>query len=202
MSRYTGPKKRLCRREGLNLFGSKKYNLTKKNYPPGLHGPKSSFGKPSEYARQLREKQKLRRIFGVTERQLGNYYKKAASKKEITGDALLGLLEKRLDNVVYRAGFAETRMQARQIVNHGHFRLNGKRINIPSYQVKIGDKIEVRDKSKSSPLFKDIEKKKIKPAAWLKVDTAKLITEVIRELELPDLEKSIQTNLIVEFYSK
>ncbi len=121
MSRYTGPKYRLCRREGINLFGNEKYNLKKKDYAPGQHGPKGSFSKKSEYSRQLREKQKLKRIYGVTERQLLNYYKKASKKKEVTGIALLKELESRFDNAIFRSGLADSRPQARQMVNHGHF---------------------------------------------------------------------------------
>ena len=123
MSRYTGPKCRLCRREGVSLCGKEKCALKRHNYIPGQHGPKGSFAKKSEYARQLREKQKLKRLFGVTERQMGNYFKKATAQKDITGDALMKLLETRFDNVVYRAGMAKTRAQARQMVNHGLFKV-------------------------------------------------------------------------------
>lgn len=202
MSKYTGPKYRQCRREGINLFGNEKFNLKKKNYPPGLHGPKGSFAKPSEYSRQLREKQKLRKFFGITEKQLLNYYVKASRKKEITGNALLKLLESRLDNIVYKAGFAKSKPSARQMVNHGHFKVNGRRATIPSRQIKVGDVIEVMDRSKKSPLFADLTKQKYAPPKWLKVDYAKLTGEMNKELEEDDLEKAISTNLVVEFYSK
>ncbi len=202
MSKYTGPKYRLCRREGINLFGNEKFNLKKKNYAPGIHGPKGSFAKPSEYARQLREKQKLKRLFGVTERQLLNYYKKAASKKEITGNALLKELETRLDNVIFKAGFAKSRPQARQMVSHGLFKVNGTRVTVPSFQVKVGDKFEVLDRRRSSPLFADLTKQKFSPAKWLKSDYAKLYGEIMRALEPDDLEKAVHMNLVVEFYSK
>lgn len=202
MSRYTGPKKRLCRREGMNLFGSEKYNLVKKNYKPGMHGQKGSISKPSEYARQLREKQKVKIIYGLTERQLSNYFDKAAKAKDITGNALLKLLEARLDNVVYRSGMAKTRAQARQMVNHGLFKVNGKRVDIPSFQTKIGDKFEVVDRAKKSPLFADLEKQKFAPAKWVKADYKALNGEVMRALEVMELDQAVQTSLVVEFYSK
>ena len=202
MSKYTGPKYRLCRREGVNLFGNEKFNLKKKPYAPGMHGPKGSFSKPSEYARQLREKQKLRRLYGVTEKQLVNYYKKAVKKKEITGNALLKLLEVRLDNVIFKAGFAKSKPQARQMVNHGLFKVNGKKVNIPSYNVKVGDVFEVAEKNKKSPLFADIAKQKFAPAKWLKVDYKALKGEVVREVGNEDLEKVVKTNLVIEYYSR
>ncbi len=207
MSRYTGPKLRLCRREGINLFGSEKYNMTKKAYIPGMHGPKGNFSKPSEYARQLREKQKLKRVFGLNERQLQNYFDKAAKKKEITGNALLKLLEMRFDNVVYRAGFARTRAQARQIVNHGLLKVNGTKVSVPSFNVKVGDKFEVVERAKKSKLFEELKpsednKKKSISASWITPDVKNLTAQVVRPLEIEDLEKGIQTNLIVEYYSK
>ena len=202
MSRYTGPKYRQCRREGINLYGNEKYNLKKKNYPPGIHGPKGSFAKPSEYARQLREKQKLRRMFGITEKQLVNYYKKAARKKEITGNAVLKILETRLDNVIFKAGFAKSKPQARQMVNHGLFKVNGRRVSIPSYQTKTGDKFEVMERSRKSPLFEELAKQKFAPPKWIKADYGKLTVEIMRELKEDDLEKAVSINLVVEFYSK
>lgn len=202
MSKYTGPKYRLCRREGINLFGNERYNLKKKTYGPGMHGPKGSFSKPSEYGRQLREKQKLKRLYGVTERQLSNYFAKATKKKEITGDALVRLLEMRLDNVIYRAGLAKSRPQARQMVNHGLFKINGQRITIPSYQVKLGDVFEAVDRIKNSPLFKEIQEQRYAAPKWIKVDTKKLAGEVIRTLEAHEFEKVVLTHLVVEYYSK
>jgi len=202
MSKYTGPKYRQCRREGINLFGNEKFNLKKKNYAPGMHGPKGSFSKPSEYAKQLREKQKLKRIYGVTEKQLFNYYKKAIKKKEITGDALVKLLETRLDNVVYRAGFANSRPQARQMVNHGMFKVNGRKVSIPSFQVKVGDKFELKEKIKASPLFAGLKDQKYAPVKWLKVDFAKYGGEMARPLDTEDFERAVQTSLVVEYYSK
>lgn len=131
-----------------------------------------------------------------------NYYVKASRKKEITGNALLKLLESRLDNIVYKAGFAKSKPSARQMVNHGHFKVNGRRATIPSRQIKVGDVIEVMDRSKKSPLFADLTKQKYAPPKWLKVDYAKLTGEMNKELEEDDLEKAISTNLVVEFYSK
>lgn len=202
MSRYTGPKCRQCRREGISLCGSEKCALTKKNYAPGQHGQKGSFSKPSEYSKQLREKQKLRHMYGITERQLRNYYKKASKKREVTGNVLLKELETRLDNVIYRSGFAKTRPQARQMVNHGHFKVNGTRMDIPSYQVKAGDKFELVERVKSSALYGNLEKEKFAPATWLKVDLKKSAGEVARPLEDEDLDNVVQTHLVVEFYSK
>jgi small subunit ribosomal protein S4 len=203
MSRYIGPKSRQCRREGVCLCGREKCPVrTKKNYIPGMHGQKGSISKPSEYARQLREKQKLKRLFGVTERQLQNYFDEAAKKKEITGHALLKLLETRLDNVIYRAGFAKTRPQARQMVNHGLISLNGKKASIASNQVKPGDKFEVANRAKKSKLFADLENQKFAPASWIKADYKNLNGEMVRPLEVEDLEQIIQHNLVVEYFSK
>ncbi|MBT4384766.1 30S ribosomal protein S4 [Candidatus Peregrinibacteria bacterium] len=205
MSRYTGAKGRLVRRFGVNIFGSDKFDklLNKRPHGPGMHGNTRRRGKDSEYKKQLLEKQKLRFMYGITERQLRNYYKKAASSKETTGSALLKLLERRLDNAVYRAGLAKTRSQARQMVNHGLFLLNGRRVSIPSIQIRPGDVFEVRTKSSSSPLFTDVkENKEFDHARWLKSDQKALKAEIS---ELPgedDFDKLIATHLIIEFYSK
>jgi len=202
MSRYTGPKCRLCRREGVSLCGKEKCALKRKNYIPGMHGPKGSFAKKSEYARQLREKQKLKRIFGITERQMGNYFTKASSQKEVTGLAILKLLESRFDNVIFRAGIAKSRPQARQMVNHGLFKVNGRTINIPSHQMKVGDKFEAVERIKKSKLFADLEKQKFAPAKWIKVDYKALTGEMTRDMEPQELEQMVQPNLVVEYYSK
>lgn len=202
MSKYTGPKAKICRREGCNIFGNEKFNKIRKNYAPGVHGPKGSFSKPSEYAKQLREKQKLARIYGVTGKQLRRYYNEAAKRREITGDVLLKILEKRLDNVIFRTGFAKSRPQARQMVNHGLFKINGVRVTIPSYRVRVGDKFEVTEKIKQSKLFEDVKKQKYAPSKWMKLDEKNIAGEITRELETEDLDKIVQTNLVVEFYSK
>jgi small subunit ribosomal protein S4 len=167
-----------------------------------MHGPKGSFAKKSEYARQLREKQKLKRIFGITERQMGNYFTKASSQKEVTGLAILKLLESRFDNVIFRAGIAKSRPQARQMVNHGLFKVNGRTINIPSHQMKVGDKFEAVERIKKSKLFADLEKQKFAPAKWIKVDYKALTGEMTRDMEPQELEQMVQPNLVVEYYSK
>ncbi len=202
--RYTGPKARLCRKFGVNLFGTEKYTkiLTKRNIKPGMHSGKKSMGKTSEYGRQLLEKQKARIVFGLSERQFQNYFKKAAASTGDTGESLLRLLERRLDNVIYVAQFAVTRMQARQMVSHGHFRLNGRRADVPSILVKPGDKIELMANLKGSPLYADLGELKDYSPKWLKTD---LKQGTIQVLDLPakdDLEKSIESQLIVEYYSR
>lgn len=208
MARYTGPKCKICRREGIPLAAFGDYEglaartVQKKNYPPGAQGKKGSFKKTSEYGKQLREKQKTKRLFGIMERQFVNYYKQADAKEEATHTALLKLLEIRLDNVIYRSCLAKTRRQARQMVTHGLFKLNGKRVDIPSISLKVGDKIVVRDKSKNSPLFDLIKKQKLKSPKWLKTDLANLSCEVLREPDYNDCEQLIDPRMIVEFYSK
>jgi len=205
MSRYTGPIVRKSRRYGAMLFsnGSSKQNAyNKRKYPPGAQG-RSQFKSLSEYGKQLTEKQKARFMFGITEKQFRKYYDKATKKDGITGQELLRLLELRLDNVIFRAGLAETRRQSRQIVTHGHIVLNGTRVDIPSIQVKVGDKLEVRTKSQNSPLFAEVKAtKKPKHAKWLDVDYSKLKAEITALPEDDDLEKIIDSQLIVEFYSK
>ncbi|MBA4336302.1 30S ribosomal protein S4 [bacterium] len=208
MARYRGPKAKIARREGISLAAFGNYEgaaakaVEKKNYPPGHNGKKGSFSKPSEYSKQLREKQKAKRIYGVLEKQFRRYYEKADKMEMATNIALITLLEKRMDNVVYRSGLAETRRQARQIVTHGLMKLNGRRVDIPSIELKVGDKIEVRDTKKASPLFEEIKKKKPRAPKWLKPDLVSLACEVIRDPEKDDLEHIIESKLIVEYYSK
>ncbi len=201
--RYTGPKARLCRAHRANLFGTSKYTKILERRPgkPGMHG-KAFFKKPSEYGIQLAEKQKTRILFGISEKQFRNYFKKASKKQGETGENLLRLLERRLDNVIYVSGFAVTRMQARQMVNHGHFMINGKKVDIPSIIIKAGDKIELAPKMKTSPLYSGLEKIKDYSPKWIKVDLKKVATEILSEPEKDDLEKSIDSQLIVEFYSR
>jgi small subunit ribosomal protein S4 len=203
MSRYTGPKARHCRRFGINIYGSDKYDkiLAKRDYPPGVHG-KGRFRKKSEYGKQLIEKQKTRFAFGITEKQFRRYYEKAERSTEITGQQLLKLLELRADNVVYRAGLARTRPQARQMVNHGLLKLNGQRISTPSIALKVGDKITVRPKTKNSNLFEGIDKQKDESPKWLKVDLSNLSIEIIADPDKDDFEGMIDPQLIVEYYSK
>ncbi len=200
--RYTGPKAKLCRRLGANLFGAEKYTkiLRKRQSKPGVHG--SKFKKKSEYGRQLDEKQKARFVFGLTERQMRNNFAKASSQPGDTGQNFLRLFERRLDNVIYVSQFAVTRMQARQMVNHGHFKLNGRRVDIPSIVVRPGDKIELLPKHADSALYSGLDKVKDYSPKWLKVDLKKLTAEVLALPEIDDLEKSIDSQLIVEFYSR
>lgn len=205
MGRYTGPKAKLCRREGTNLFGSAKYTkiLTKRNFAPGSQAGART-GKPSEFANQLREKQKLARMFGISAKQLETYFKKASRMPGVTSNHLLALIESRLDNVLYRAGFALTRMQARQSASHGHVMLNGKRVTIPSINIRPGDKIEIREKLKQSKLFEDVlkENAKYKAPSWLQADQKKLSIEILDLPGVDHFEQTLDTQKIVEFYSK
>ena len=200
--RYTGPKAKLCRRLGVNLFGTEKYTkiLRNRQSKPGVHGAK--FSKKSEYGRQLEEKQKARYLFGVSEKQTAAYMQKAVSQPGDTGQNFLRLFERRLDNVIYVSQLAVTRPQARQMVTHGHFKLNGRRVDIPSILVCPGDKIEVMAKFKKSPLYADLDKLKDYSPKWLQVDLKNLSLEVLALPEQDDLEKSIDSQLIVEYYSR
>lgn len=202
MARYTGPKFKLCRREGINLFGSRKYDVEKRNYPPGQHGQMRK-GKLSNYGVQLREKQKVKRVYGILEKQFRRYYEKAAQAKGVTGFTLLELLERRLDNTIFRLGFAITRMQARQFVNHGLIYVNGQRVNIPSFNVKPGDEIEIK-KAKIQAVIKEVlaqTKERIIPA-WLTADNANFTGKVNGIPTREDVQFPIAEQLIVELYSK
>ncbi len=204
--RYTGPKARQCRREGVNLFGSPKYQKILARNPniPGMQGGKR-LGKMTEYAKQLREKQKAKRMFGLSEKQFKNYFLKGEKAKGVTGDNLLRFLERRMDNVIYRSGLALTRAQGRQFVSHGLFYLNGRKVDVPSILIKIGDIVEVKASKKGSAVFAhNIEEggAELQIPSWLKVDAKKLQIEI---LELPDVdhfEKIINPQPIVEFYSR
>lgn len=203
--RYTGPKARLCRREGVNLFGSPKYQkiMGKSGNIPGMHGGKRQ-GKLTEYAKQLREKQKARRMYGLSEKKFKKYFDRATKKSGVTGQVFMGLLERRLDNVIYRAGLAMTRMQARQFASHGLFTYNGRRVDIPSIEVKVGDVLAVRDARKGSPVFKQIREELENHTApeWLKVDTQKLTVEVVALPDERHYETLLNPQVIVEFYSR
>lgn len=203
MSRYTGPKARLCRKFGTNIFGSPKYDkiLAKRNYAPGFHG-KAKFSKKSEFGKQLEEKQKARMMFGISEKQFKKYYEKASRMLGITGNNLLTLLERRIDNAIFRSGLAKTRMQARQMASHGLVNLNGKRITVASIQLKTGDVVEVREKTKSSKMFDDVKKQKDKSPKWLTTDLKNLKFEVKALPDKEDTERLINSQMIVEFYSK
>lgn len=208
MARYTDSVCRLCRREGMKLFlkgdrcYSQKCGIDRRPTAPGQHG--SSRKKVSEYGMQLREKQKAKRIYGVLESQFRKYYEVAAATKGITGENLLKQLELRLDNVAYRLGYGESRAQARQFVLHGHFQVNGKKVNIPSYQVKVGETIAVKSTSKDMEKFKALREQGMgRPIAkWLELDTENLIGKVLAMPQREDVDLSIEEHLIVELYSR
>lgn len=208
MARYVRSECRLCRAENLKLFlkGDRCYSdkcaIDRRPYAPGQHG--KSRREFSEYGNQLREKQKVKRIYGVLERQFRNYFKKAERKKGITGENLLILLERRLDNAVYRLGFANSRNEARQLVRHSHFLVNGKRVNIPSYPIKPGDAIQLRDKSRNisgiSEALESVARRGI--PQWLELDKANLRGTIKNLPSREDVTMPIEEQLIVELYSK
>ncbi len=205
MSRYTGPKARVSRRLGANIWGTQGENkaMEKRPYPPGEHGRTRRRGNASEYLLQLQEKQKARFSYGLTERQFRNLYKEASRKEGVTGENMLRFLELRLDNVVYRAGWAATRPQARQFVSHGHVKVNGKRVNIPSYRVRKGDVIELKDKSREMiTVTWNLDVLGRTPPPWLETaDGGFQVT--VRDLPLREhIDVPVREQLIVELYSK
>ena len=208
MARYTDEQCRISRREGQKLFlkGSRCYSdkcsISRRNYAPGQHGQKRA--KLSEYGTQLREKQKTKSYYGVGEKQFRGYFEMASNKKGITGENLLQILESRLDNVVYRLGFGASRAQARQLVNHGQFAVNGQRVDIPSYLVKAGDVITVRENKKENGAIKaNIEANSARPVpAWLELNNETLSGKVVRLASREDVDIPVEEHLIVELYSK
>ena len=208
MARYKDEQCRICRREGQKLFlkGSRCYSdkcsVARRNYAPGQHGQKKS--KLSEYGTQLREKQKTKSFYGVGEKQFRKYFEMASNKKGITGENLLQILESRLDNVVYRLGYGSSRAQARQFVNHGHFDVNGKKVDIASYLVKAGDVISVREIKKDNKTIKEnVEANSARPVPeWLEKDAETLSGKVIRLASREDVDIPVEEHLIVELYSK
>ena len=208
MARYTDEQCRICRREGQKLFlkGSRCYSdkcsISRRNYAPGQHGQKRA--KLSEYGTQLREKQKTKSYYGVGEKQFRGYFEMASNKKGITGENLLQILESRLDNVVSRLGFGASRAQARQLVNHGQFAVNGQRVDIPSYLVKAGDVITVRENKKENGAIKaNIEANSARPVpAWLELNNETLSGKVVRLASREDVDIPVEEHLIVELYSK
>ena len=202
MARYTGPKTRIARKFGEAIFGADKV-LSKKNYPPGQHG-NSRKRKTSEYGIQLREKQKAKYTYGVLEKQFRAYYDKAKTMPGVTGENLLGLLERRIDNVVFRLGLASTRRQARQLVSHGHITVNGKRLDIPSALIKVGDVIGVKEKSRGTALFKEIAESKnaLNVPAWLTADIQNLSGSVTRFPNRDEIDIPVDEQAIVELYSR
>lgn len=212
MAKYTGPACKLCRREGEKLFlkGQRCYTakcaFERRGYPPGEHGRMAQFRRRrvSDYSRQLREKQKTRRIYGVTERQFRRYYRLALKTRGLTGENLLRLLERRLDNVVYRLGYASSRAEARLLVTHGHFNVNGRRTDIPSMLVREGDEIEVREGSRKRKYFSevgDLAEARTVPQ-WLERDLPKLGGKVLQMPERSDVDASLDEQLIIEYYSR
>ena len=209
MARYTGPVCRLCRREGLKLFlkGERCYTgkcaIDRRAYAPGQHG-QARAKKPTEYGLQLREKQKARRMYGVMEKQFRNYFDLAARKKGMAGENLLVLLERRLDNVVFHLGFASSRPEARQLVNHGHFTINGKKVDIASYSVRVGETVAVKEGSKSSPRVKQLLENlgsRTVPG-WLSLDANTAAGTIVALPTREDIQIPIQEHLIVEKYSR
>lgn len=208
MARYTGPACKLCRREGLKLYlkGDRCYTgkcaIDRRSYAPGQHGQVRK--KSSEYGIQLREKQKARRIYGILEKQFRNYFKEANRQPGVTGENLLRLLERRLDNVVYRLGLATSRNEARQLVTHGHFKVNGRKVNIPSYLVKVGDEITIREKSTKSPRIKELLERAAEKTVpeWLEFDAEQAKGRVLALPSREQLDVPIEEHLIVELYSR
>ena len=209
MGRYIGPVCRLCRREGVKLYlkGERCYSpkcaMERRPYPPGQHGQKRA-RRPSDYAVRLREKQKLRRIYGISERQFRNLFEVASKNKVVTGSVFLGLLESRLDNVVYRLGFAVSRRQARQLVRHGHITVNGRRVDLPSYRVRPGDEIAVAEKSRNLELIRQnleaMKGRKVGP--WLSLDVEGMKGKFLRLPDREDLALPVNEQLVIEFYSR
>lgn len=203
MARYTGPKSKVSRRYGLPLFGPSKA-LERKNYPPGQHGPKGSRRKQSDYGVALAEKQKLRIMYGLLERQFRRYYQIAAARRGVTGEIMLQLLECRLDNVVFRMGFANTRRASRQMVGHGHVQVNGRKVDISSCQVKPGDIVAVRERPRSKQLgTRNAELTQIAPIAdWMDVNRENLSGKLTRVPSREEIAPVVNEQLIVELYSR
>ena len=208
MARYTGPSCRLCRRQNMELYlkGERCYTdkcaIKRRNYPPGQHGQLRT--KVSDYGTQLREKQKVRRIYGILEKQFRGYFEEADRMRGVTGENLLSLLERRLDNVVYRLGFASSRTEARILIRHCHFTLNGRKVNIPSIQCKLGDVVELRGKSRKVACINDSLEAVIRRGfpQWLELDKD-LFKGVVKALPIrEDITLPIQEQLVVELYSK
>lgn len=206
MARFTGPKGKLVRRFGDNIFENPKYDrlLERKNYPPGQHGDKPRRGKISDYGLQLIEKQKLKNSYGLLERQFRTTFDRASRQKGVTGDNLLQLLESRLDNAAFRAGFGTTRMQARQLVSHGHLKVNGRRVDIPSFQLKAGDVISVSHAERSRALVsRNVEgSPHFRRPQWIATDPQTLTASILHLPRRDDIQTGVNAQLIVELYSK
>ena len=203
MARYTGPRAKISRRFGIDLFGNSK-SFNRRPFPPGQHGMRAGRKKKSEYGVMLAEKQKLRFQYGVLEGQFRKYYEEASRRRGVTGEILLQLLELRLDNVIYRLGFANTRAAARQMVSHGHVRVNGKKLNVASYSCKPGDAIAISPKAGSQALanhFAELVQSAVTPD-WLESDRDKLAGKVLRVPTKEEIAPIVNEQLIVEFYSR
>ncbi len=201
MARYTGPKSKIARRLREPIFGPDKA-YERKNYPPGQHGPNRRRTKQSEYSIQLMEKQKAKYTYGILEKQFRNLFDRASRRGGITGEVLLQLIESRLDNVVYRFGIAKTRNQARQLVTHRHIQVNGKVVNIPSYLLKPGDIVSVRERSKSLEIINDSLTGRVNNYPWLEFENSTYTGKFMSYPERADIPENIQEQLIVELYSK
>jgi small subunit ribosomal protein S4 len=203
MARYTGPKSRISRRYGVALYGPSK-SLERKNYPPGMHGPKGSRRKQSDYATALAEKQKLRYQYGLMERQFRRYFETALRKRGVTGETLLQMLETRLDNIVYRLGFANSRGAARQLVAHGHVTVNNRKVNVASYNLKAGDVVAIKDKPGSRRLVtRNLELTQIQPVPdWLVADKDQFQGKVMRIPSREEIAPIVNEQLVVELYSR
>ncbi len=208
MAKYTGADCKRCRREGCKLFlkGDRcvtgKCAIDRRPTAPGQHGEGDKRRKPTGYQLQLREKQKVKRAYGLLERQFKKYYFEGKRQKGATGEVMLSLLERRLDNVVYRLGFGVSRAQCRQIVNHGHIAVNGKKVNLPSYQVKVGDVISIRENAQNIEMFKELKKNKTVTPKWLELDASNLSGKVIAIPDRSDIDLNIAEHLIIELYSR
>ena len=201
MARYTGPKTKIARKFKESIYGPDK-SFEKKNYPPGIHGPNKRRFKTSEYGLQLQEKQKAKYTYGILEKQFRNLFEKASKKGGITGEVLLQLIEARLDNVVYRLGIARSRAQARQLVTHRHITVNGEVVNIPSYTLREGDLIGVRERSKSLEIVSDSLASRVNRYSWLEWDNAALTGKFMNFPQRDEIPENIKEQLIVELYSK
>lgn len=203
MARYTGPKSKISRRYGIALFGPSKA-LERKNYPPGMHGPKGSRRKQSDYATALAEKQKLRHQYGLMERQFRRYFETALRKRGVTGETLLQMLETRLDNIVYRLGFANSRSAARQLVSHGHVTVNSRKVNVASYNLKPGDTITIKEKPGSRRLVtRNLELTQIQPVPdWLVADKDQFQGKMVRVPSREEIAPVVNEQLVVELYSR
>lgn len=206
MAKYTNADCKLCRREGAKLFlkgercSTKKCAMDRRPVAPGMHGVTRK--KASEYNVQLREKQKVKRAYGLLEKQFRAYYEEAERLNGVTGENMLALIEKRLDNVVYRMGIGSSRAQSRQVVNHGHITVNGKTVDIPSYQVKPGDVIAVKENKKENALFKELRGAKIVMPKWVEFDTENFTGKILDNPKREDIDININEQLIIELYSK